>query len=165
LSKIISLSEFTDHILPRSGDATIVYTNGCFDLLHRGHLQLLKYAKAQGDILVVGLNSDKSVANLKGPTRPIKDQVTRAKVMEAFQVVDWVIVFDDLDPLEHITEIIPDVLVKGSDYRDKEVVGSKLVAEFGGWVEYAPFVEGHSTTKLLEKEGEKTWTVQGQARV
>jgi D-beta-D-heptose 7-phosphate kinase/D-beta-D-heptose 1-phosphate adenosyltransferase len=129
----------------------VVFTNGCFDVLHAGHVQYLQAARAQGDLLVVGLNSDSSVRQLKGPGRPINPLEARAQVLAALQTVDYVTVFDEMTPLELIRAIKPEVLVKGADYRKDEVVGAELVESCGGRVYLAPLHPGYSTTRLLEK--------------
>lgn len=129
----------------------VVFTNGCFDLVHRGHVTYLKQARRLGDILVVGLNSDESVRRLKGPSRPISNQESRAAVMEAFYFVDYVVIFDEDTPLKLIEAIAPDVLVKGGDYDRSTVVGADFVEQHGGRVELIPLVPGESTTNLVER--------------
>jgi D-beta-D-heptose 7-phosphate kinase / D-beta-D-heptose 1-phosphate adenosyltransferase len=126
----------------------IVFTNGCFDILHPGHIQLLSFAKSQGDILVVGLNSDDSVRGLKGPTRPILKQQHRAELLSALEAVDYIVIFDTPDPLWLIQKITPDVLVKGSDWQGA-VVGQDWVQEHGGTVALMPLQPGHSTTNII----------------
>ena len=123
-----------------------IFTNGCFDIMHMGHIDCLKFAKSQGDKLVVGLNSDESVARLK-PKRPIMSVKDRASVLAACEYVDYVVVFDDDTPLELIKKISPDVLVKGADYKEEDVVGYKIVPE----IKRCPLVEGISTTSIIEK--------------
>jgi D-beta-D-heptose 7-phosphate kinase / D-beta-D-heptose 1-phosphate adenosyltransferase len=129
----------------------VVFTNGCFDVLHAGHVQYLQEARAQGDLLVVGLNSDASVRALKGNGRPVNSVESRAQVLAALQAVDYITVFDESTPLELIQTLRPDVLVKGADYRKEEVVGGKFVESYGGRVHLAPLRAGHSTTQLLQK--------------
>jgi len=129
----------------------IVFTNGCFDVLHAGHVQYLHEARAQGDVLVVGLNSDASVRGLKGASRPVQPQSARSVVLAALQAVDFVTVFEETTPLKLIEAIRPDVLVKGADYRKDEVVGAAFVESHGGRVHLAELHQGHSTTTLLEK--------------
>ena len=128
----------------------VVFTNGCFDLLHVGHISYLQKAAAMGDLLVVGLNSDQSVRQLKGPKRPVICEADRAAILSALQCVDLVTIFDSLDPLNVIDVIRPDVLVKGGDYRPEEVIGRDLVEAYGGMVVIAPLVEGVSTTRILQ---------------
>ncbi|WP_417490624.1 D-glycero-beta-D-manno-heptose-7-phosphate kinase [Maricaulis sp.] len=130
-----------------------VFTNGCFDLLHPGHVSLLAFAKAQGDKLIVALNSDASVKRLKGPGRPVQTEHARAVVMAALRDVDLVVVFDEDTPLEAITAIEPDVLVKGADYAGKTVVGADVVTARGGMVVLAPLIDGHSTTASIGRAG------------
>lgn len=129
----------------------VVFTNGCFDILHRGHVEYLKTARSFGDALILGLNSDASVRKLKGPNRPINNQIDRAIVLSALESVDFVVIFDEETPLELIKLISPDVLVKGGDYEDKEVIGSLIAKE----VKLVTFVEGKSTTKIIEKINQK----------
>jgi D-beta-D-heptose 7-phosphate kinase / D-beta-D-heptose 1-phosphate adenosyltransferase len=129
----------------------IGFTNGCFDLLHPGHVRLLTEARALCDRLVVGLNSDRSVAGLKGPGRPIQDQQARAEVLAALEAVDLVVVFDEAKPLELIRQVRPRVLVKGAEYRLNEVVGGDLVAADGGEVVLVDLVPGYSTTRLVDQ--------------
>ena len=125
----------------------IVFTNGCFDILHAGHVSSIEFAKSKGDILVLGLNSDTSIKPFKGPKRPIKKQADRALVIAALGAVDAVCIFTQDTPLELIKLVKPDVLVKGADYKNKEVVGS----QFAGKVVLFPLVKGRSTTNLINK--------------
>ena len=129
----------------------IAFTNGCFDVLHAGHVQYLQEARAQADVLVVGLNSDASVRALKGPARPVQPLAARATVLAALQAVDLVTVFDECTPLQLIRAVRPDVLVKGADYRKDEVVGAEFVESCGGRIHLATLHHGFSTTTLLEK--------------
>ncbi len=129
----------------------MVLTNGCFDLIHPGHVSLLHQAARQGDRLVVALNSDASVRRLKGPTRPVQKERSRAEVLGAFRVVDLVILFEDDTPLSLIQTLLPDVLVKGADYSEQQVVGGDVVKANGGEVVLVPIVEGQSTTGLVAK--------------
>jgi D-beta-D-heptose 7-phosphate kinase/D-beta-D-heptose 1-phosphate adenosyltransferase len=131
----------------------VAFTNGCFDVLHAGHVQYLQEARAQADLLVVGLNSDASVRALKGPSRPVNPAEARAQVLAALEAVDYLTVFDEDTPFELIRALRPDVLVKGADYRPDEVVGAELVASYGGRVHLAPLREGYSTTRLLQRLG------------
>jgi D-beta-D-heptose 7-phosphate kinase/D-beta-D-heptose 1-phosphate adenosyltransferase len=125
----------------------VVFTNGVFDLLHRGHVDLLVKARDMGDYLIVGMNSDASVRRLKGPSRPLVPEEDRAVVLAALSVVDAVVLFEEDTPLELIRELAPDVLVKGADYRPEEVVGADLVPR----VELVPLTPGRSTTGLVRK--------------
>jgi len=129
---------------------TIVFTNGCFDLLHIGHVQYLKAAKAQGDILVVGLNSDRSVRKIKGPNRPVVPEKERAEVLAALACVDMVTIFEEPDPLTTIRTIVPDVLVKGADWAADAIVGRDVVEAAGGRVVRVPLTAGASTTRVIE---------------
>jgi D-beta-D-heptose 7-phosphate kinase / D-beta-D-heptose 1-phosphate adenosyltransferase len=129
----------------------VAFTNGCFDVLHLGHVQYLQEARAQADVLVVGLNSDASVRGLKGSTRPLNPVDARARVLSALQTVDYVTVFDDGTPLRLIEAVRPDVLVKGADYRKEDVVGAEFVESIGGRVHLAALYKGFSTTGLLQK--------------
>jgi D-beta-D-heptose 7-phosphate kinase/D-beta-D-heptose 1-phosphate adenosyltransferase len=136
----------------------IVFTNGCFDLLHPGHVRLLRQAAALGDFFIVGLNSDASVRRLKGPTRPLNPASARAEVLSALEAVDAVTIFDEDTPLELISLIGPDVLVKGGDYRPEEVVGRTEVERAGGKLVLIPLAEGHSTTELVRRASERAVT-------
>ena len=135
----------------RRQNETIVFTNGCFDVLHRGHIEFLKFCKAQGDVVVVGLNSDSSVKTIKGPDRPINNQYDRAAVLAAMETVDYVTLFEEPDPLNLIKKVKPDVLVKGQDWAQKGVVGREFVESYGGKVVLAPLVEGKSSTETIKK--------------
>ncbi len=129
----------------------IVFTNGCFDLLHVGHIRYLQQAKAQGDILVVALNTDLSVQKLKGPSRPLQNENDRTEIMAALACVDFATLFGEETPLEIIKELNPDVLVKGGDYKIPEIVGSDYVLSRGGQVKSLEFVDGKSTTNIVNK--------------
>ncbi len=130
----------------------IVFTNGCFDILHRGHVEYLQEAAGLGDRLVIGMNSDASVRRQgKGPDRPLNDEQSRAKVLAALRLVDAVIIFEEDTPLELIKAIVPDVLVKGGDWSEDRIVGAESVKAAGGDVRSLKLVEGFSTTALVEK--------------
>ena len=129
----------------------IVFTNGCFDVLHFGHVHYLLQAKKLGDILVIGLNSDDSVRRLKGPRRPINGENERAFVLAALVCVDYVTLFEEDTPEELIKVVRPDVLVKGGDYTLDNIVGAEFVTQNGGIVTTIPFVEGFSSTRIIEK--------------
>ncbi|MBX0310239.1 MAG: D-glycero-beta-D-manno-heptose 1-phosphate adenylyltransferase [Sulfurihydrogenibium sp.] len=129
----------------------IVFTNGCFDIIHAGHVDYLEKAKSLGDFLVVGLNSDESVKRLKGPTRPVNPVEQRKKVLQALKPVDLVIVFEEDTPERLIKEIKPDVLVKGGDWKIENIVGADFVMSYGGKVYTIDFVYDTSTTKIIEK--------------
>ena len=130
---------------------TIVFTNGCFDLLHKGHIDLLTRASKYGDRLIVGINSDESVKKLKGENRPVQNQKTRKKKLLNLKFVNDVYVFEESTPLKIIRSICPDVLVKGADYTVPEIVGAKFVLSNGGKVRTVPLTPGFSTTKSIEK--------------
>ncbi len=135
----------------RRRNQTVVFTNGCFDVIHRGHIEFLKFCRHQGDVVVVGLNSDKSVKTIKGPDRPIHNQIDRAAVLGAMESVNCITIFDEPDPLNLIERVKPDVLVKGRDWQEKGVVGADFVRSYGGKVVLAPLVEGKSSTQVIEK--------------
>ena len=128
----------------------IIFTNGCFDLLHLGHVRYLKEAKRLGDILIVGLNSDNSVRSLKGKDRPLVREKDRAEILSALEAVDYIVIFNESTPKNLIDNIIPDVLVKGGDWEKEEVVGRDTVEAQGGEVIIIPEVKGYSTTTLIE---------------
>jgi len=128
----------------------IVFTNGCFDLLHIGHIRYLEEAKTLGDVLIVGVNSDSSVRKLKGPERPILPVEERTEILSGLGCVDYITIFDELDPLNLISSLQPDVLVKGGDWTKEQVVGSEVVERSGGEVVIIPFVQGASTSNQIE---------------
>lgn len=150
--KIKTLCELSAIVRQRRalGERT-VFTNGCFDLLHRGHTRLLQQARALGDLLIVGLNSDASVRRLKGPLRPVLSQDERAELLSALASVDYVVVFEEADPSRIIDALEPDVLVKGADWAQEEVVGRETVERRGGRVVTIPLVEGASTSNILRR--------------
>lgn len=129
----------------------VVFTNGCFDLLHPGHVRYLKEARLLGDALIVAINSDRSVRVLKGEGRPILTEAERAEVLSALESVDYVTVFDEPTPQELITALLPDVLVKGGDWPVEEIVGRESVEAAGGQVLSLPYIEGSSTTEIIER--------------
>jgi rfaE bifunctional protein nucleotidyltransferase chain/domain len=131
----------------------IVFTNGCFDILHYGHVKYLQDAKNRGDILVVAVNSDNSVRKLKGSSRPIVDQKNRMRVLSALESVDFVTLFGEDTPLKLIKLLRPDVLVKGGDWDKKDIVGGKLVESWGGKVISLPYIRNQSTTNIIDKIG------------
>ncbi|NLE59041.1 MAG: D-glycero-beta-D-manno-heptose 1-phosphate adenylyltransferase [Planctomycetes bacterium] len=151
--KIRTSDELTSELsLRRNRHESVVFTNGCYDILHAGHVRFLEQCRALGNIIVVGLNSDVSVrAQNKDKDRPIVAQEHRAEVIAALQSVDYVVLFDEPTPLQLIERLRPDVLVKGEDWRDKGVVGREFVESHGGKVVLLPLVEGLSTTNLIEK--------------
>jgi D-beta-D-heptose 7-phosphate kinase/D-beta-D-heptose 1-phosphate adenosyltransferase len=136
---------------PKISSLKIVFTNGCFDILHPGHLKYLKEASFLGDVLVIGLNSDKSISLLKGKNRPINDFDFRATMLSYLDFVDYIIEFDDIDPINLIKSVNPHFLVKGSDYINKEISGSEHVVSNGGEVILINFLEGYSSTRQIQK--------------
>jgi rfaE bifunctional protein nucleotidyltransferase chain/domain len=147
--KIMTLTELKRQVAVwRLKSKRIVFTNGCFDLIHAGHIHLLSTARSFGDVLIVGLNTDASVSQLK-PGRPLQDEATRALIMASFTVTDAVILFNEETPLELISSLRPDVLVKGGDYTKATVVGSDLVESYGGNVELVNLLEGFSTSGII----------------
>ena len=150
--KITDLANLTNKVAAwKAAKQKIVFTNGCFDLLHAGHVTYLEAAKKTGDKLILGLNTDRSVSALKGPTRPVIHENDRARVLAALEAVDAVILFDEDTPLNLIHAIKPDVIVKGDDYTEDQVVGGKEVKSWGGEVKLIPLVQGRSTSKIIEK--------------
>jgi len=135
----------------RNDQKIIVFTNGCFDIIHRGHVEYLQEAKLLGDILIVGLNSDASVKRIKGKPRPYQDEQDRAAILNAMKMIDMVVIFDEDTPLDLICELKPNVLVKGGDYDSQSIVGTKEVEGWGGSVKIIPFIKGYGTSKLVEK--------------
>lgn len=135
----------------RKNGKRIVFTNGCFDILHRGHVEYLSKAAAFGDVMVVGLNTDASVKRLKGPSRPVNDEYARAFVLAGLEFVSAVVLFDEDTPYNLIKKVQPDFLVKGSDYKPENIVGYDIVTAKGGKVVTVDLVEGFSTTKTIEK--------------
>jgi rfaE bifunctional protein nucleotidyltransferase chain/domain len=129
----------------------IVFTNGCFDILHRGHIRYLNEAASLGDKLIIAVNTDASVSKLKGSARPIQDEQSRLQILAALECVSAVFLFDEDTPLEVITELIPDILVKGSDYEITNIVGADIVLDHGGEVKTVPFIEGFSTSAIEKK--------------
>lgn len=135
----------------KAGGERIVFTNGCFDILHYGHLHYLAEARDLGDRLIIGLNSAASVSRLKGSHRPINDELTRQHQMAALAFVDAVVVFEQDTPFELIRLVVPDVLVKGGDWKPEQIVGSDVVQAAGGTVRSLPYIEGYSTTNIEQK--------------
>ncbi len=148
-SKVMTLEQVA--IWRRSVHGEVVFTNGVFDLLHPGHVDVLDRARREGAALVVGVNSDASVKRLKGPTRPIRTSVERMAVLAGLEAVDAVVLFEQDTPIELVRAIEPDVIVKGGDYSPETIVGADLVTARGGRVVVIPLVDGHSTTSTIEK--------------
>lgn len=135
----------------RAKGETVVFTNGCFDLLHLGHVDYLEKARELGNHLVIGLNTDDSVSRFKGPERPLQDEQSRARILASLQFVDLVVFFNEDTPFDLISALIPNVLVKGSDYLAENIVGADVVKKAGGVVKTIDFVPGYSTTRIVEK--------------
>jgi len=135
----------------RANGKTVVFTNGVFDLLHPGHVRYLNEARALGHVLIVGLNSDRSVRSLKGPLRPVTPEQERAEILLALNAVDAVVIFDEATPLALITLVQPDLLVKGADWGERDIVGREVVEARGGRVVRLAFSQGHSTTALIQR--------------
>jgi rfaE bifunctional protein nucleotidyltransferase chain/domain len=152
MNKIYSREKLKEEIdrLRKEGKK-IVFTNGCFDILHVGHTRYLKEAKKRGDVLILGLNSDESVRSLKGETRPLIPESERADVVAALESVDYVTIFHETTPLELIEYLKPDILVKGGDWKEEQVVGRQSVEKWGGSVVIIPEIIGSSTTNIIEK--------------
>lgn len=149
--KVQSLSDLQETLVDiRKGGGKIIFTNGCFDILHVGHTRYLKAAKSLGDYLVVAINSDNSVRQLKGDKRPVMPQSERAEIIAALEFVDFVTIFDELDPLKVIEVLKPGSLVKGGDWEESQIIGSEFVKANGGQVERIPYIEGSSTTNIVE---------------
>ena len=146
--KLLTLLQLEDTL---HGNEKVVFSNGCFDMLHPGHIDYLLKARNLGDVLVIGLNSDASVKRLKGPTRPINNQHVRATMLGALYFVDYIVIFEEDTPQNLIAAIRPDVLVKGGDYRKEDIVGAELVESYGGEVVILPFLDGFSTSSLINK--------------
>ena len=152
MQKILSAAQLTEHLARLRGQGKrIVFTNGCFDLIHRGHVHMLTQARTFGDILVVGLNTDASVKRLKGDTRPILDQASRLTLLAALEVVDHVTLFEEDTPLALIRRLQPQVLVKGGDWSPEAIVGRDVVEHAGGRVVAVRHQAGFSTTHLIER--------------
>jgi rfaE bifunctional protein nucleotidyltransferase chain/domain len=151
-AKVMTLEEATERFNSQFMQThRMVFTNGCFDLLHRGHIYYLSRARELGDLLVVGLNSDASVSRLKGPGRPVNPAESRAEVLGALAMVDHIIIFDEDTPLNLIRTLRPHLLVKGGDYRKEEIVGYREVVSCGGEVVTVPLLEGYSTTLMMKR--------------
>lgn len=151
MGRVLSLEELVDTLEPLRSSKRIVFTNGCFDIVHAGHVDCLERAKSLGDILVVGMNSDESVRKIKGPKRPIIPQDMRAKVLASLKPVDYVVIFDEETPIKVIEALKPHVLVKGGDWDPEKIVGKDFVESYGGNVVTVPIRFDISTTKIVEK--------------
>jgi D-glycero-beta-D-manno-heptose 1-phosphate adenylyltransferase len=150
--KILSMHDLQTQVQAwHSQGQKIVFTNGCFDILHLGHVDYLEKARQLGDKLVLGLNTDASISRIKGPSRPLQDEMSRARVMASLLFVDAVVFFDEDTPLELIKAVQPDILVKGDDYTIENIVGQDVVTARGGEVKTVPLVKGYSTTNVVKK--------------
>lgn len=150
--KILSRSQIDQTLAYwRFKDKRIVFTNGCFDLIHLGHIDYLAKAADLGDILIIGLNTDTSTRKLKGPGRPINDEHSRAMILASFFFVDAIILFDEETPYELIQQIQPDILVKGADYEPEDIIGYDIIMAKGGKVETIPFLPGYSTSNIEKR--------------
>ncbi|ADL11774.1 D-glycero-beta-D-manno-heptose 1-phosphate adenylyltransferase [Acetohalobium arabaticum] len=154
LKKVTALSDLKE-ILQDKTDEEIVFTNGCFDILHVGHIRYLQEAKAKGDFLVVGINSDKSVQQLKGKKRPIVPEMERAEMLAALEMIDYVVIFAEVTAKSIISELKPDIYVKGGDYKIDELPEAEVVAEYGGRIELVKEVKGASTTNIVAEISER----------
>lgn len=135
----------------RRDGKSVVFTNGCFDILHRGHVHVLRQAKALGDFLIVALNSDRSVKAIKGPRRPVLSEIDRVELIGAMEMVDYVVLFDEPDPYKLIAAIKPDVLAKGGDWSAEKVIGADGVEQAGGRVALIPYLKGFSSSEIIER--------------
>jgi rfaE bifunctional protein nucleotidyltransferase chain/domain len=155
MGQVLRSEDISNTLHSARANKKLVFTNGCFDLLHIGHVRYLQQAKSLGDLLIVAVNSDQSVKKLKGPTRPIQSEQDRAEILAALACVDFTIIFDEETPLEIIKKIKPQVLVKGGDWKISQIVGSDFVLSHGGEVKSLQFVDGKSTTRIIEKSNQK----------
>jgi D-beta-D-heptose 7-phosphate kinase/D-beta-D-heptose 1-phosphate adenosyltransferase len=155
MSKIKTLKEIKkiSQELKKNGK-TIVFTNGCFDIIHPGHIKILKKAKSIGDVLIVGLNSDKSIKKIKGEKRPVIDQKGRSEILSSFWMIDYIVLFNEETPEKLIKVILPNFIVKGGDYKENEVAGRDIVEKYGGKVIIVPLYKKYSTTNLIRKINE-----------
>lgn len=150
--KVFEINSLVDNIkLWRKENERIVFTNGCFDILHPGHIDYLLKARLLGDKLIIGLNSDESVSRLKGPNRPINSQSFRATMLGALAFVDAIVIFNEDTPFQLISYLLPDILVKGGDYSKETIVGADIVENNGGKIVVLPFLEGFSTSNIISK--------------
>jgi len=153
IQKTITLDEAIKLFDPAfRSENKIVFSNGCFDVLHRGHIYLLSRARELGDLLIVGLNSDASVTKLKGPDRPVNNQESRAEVLGALAFVDYIIVFEEDTPMDMIITLKPDILIKGGDYNLEDIVGHQEVLSSGGKVETIPMLKGYSSSSIIDRK-------------
>ena len=151
MGKVVSLKKLKAELASGRKKKKVVFTNGCFDILHAGHVRYLKKARSLGDVLVVGLNSDSSVRSIKGPARPIVPQRERSEVLAALECVDYVVLFSGPTPLKLIEAIKPDVLAKGADWAARDIVGADIVKNSGGRLARITLVKGRSTTNIIRR--------------
>ena len=152
MGKHIKLEQVKNTLAPfKTQNKSIVSTNGCFDLIHPGHIDYLKKAKALGDILIVGLNSDQSVSRLKGPNRPITSELSRATILEHLTMVDFVCIFQEPTPLTFLNQVAPSIHVKGGDYHPENLPETPLVEQLGGRIQIIPFLSGYSSSTIIQK--------------
>lgn len=151
MGRVLGSSDISSVLSSARTGRKLVFTNGCFDLLHVGHVRYLQEAKAKGDLLFVAINSDRSVKQLKGPSRPVQSESDRAEILSALGCVDYVAIFDEETPEKLIQEIRPDLLVKGGDWKVSQIVGGEFVQSYGGQVLSLNFIDGKSTTSIIEK--------------
>ena len=151
MNKIKSRQELVDYIKNNRENKTIVFTNGCFDILHIGHIKLLQFAKSSGDILILGLNSDSSIKRLKGDKRPIVCQEDRAEVLSALECVDFISIFEEDTPCELISLLKPDIHVKGGDYDVNKIPEANVIRSYGGKILRFEYIPNHSSTGIIEK--------------
>jgi len=151
-SKILSWDALRKQLAVwRFKDKKIVFTNGCFDILHLGHIEYLAKARELGGVLIIGLNSDDSVHRIKGPSRPLNDEHARAMILASLSFIDAIVIFEEETPLELIELVRPDILVKGKDYKEHEIAGHDVVKSYGGKIITIDLVKGYSTSQLIEK--------------
>jgi rfaE bifunctional protein nucleotidyltransferase chain/domain len=139
----------------RSKNKKIVFTNGCFDILHIGHARYLYAAREMGDFLIVAMNSDRSVKAIKGPDRPIMNQYERSDMLASLECVDIVVIFDEDNPMEVIRYLMPDILVKGGDWKEEDIIGADVVRAAGGQIRTIPYIRGYSTSGIIKRIGMK----------
>lgn len=151
-NKLVSLNKLKKYIvIAGKKGKTVVFTNGCFDIIHAGHVRYLNKAKSLGDILVIGLNSDSSVRKIKGEKRPIVPQTERAEVLSGLEAVDYVVLFNEPTPIKLIKTVLPDILVKGADWASHEIVGADVIKAAGGKIKRVKLVKGRSTTNIIKR--------------
>ena len=151
MGQVLSEQQLSQSLNGLRDQSKIVFTNGCFDILHIGHIKYLQEARSLGDVLVVGMDTDASVKGLKGPSRPIQSQADRSEILAALSCVDFVCLFENGDPRPLIKLVKPDVLVKGGDWRPEQILGSEFVLSYGGQVKSLKFIQGRSTTNIVNK--------------